>query len=110
MKIALSFDRAINYAFQQNAIPVVKEIRVCNTATARKALTIRVTTEPLFAEPAELHLQSLEAEGEYRIAPLDLKLSPDFLAGLNEKLSGLLRVEVIEIGFFVRCSQSWRVD
>lgn len=98
MTITLSFDRAINYAFQQNAIPVVKELRIYNDAKPHKALTIRVTTEPLFAEPVELRLQSLEAEGEFRIAPLDLKLSPDFLAGLNEKVSGWLRVEVIENG------------
>lgn len=98
LTIALSFDRAINYAFQQNAIPVVKELRIRNDAKPRKALTIRVATEPSFAAPVELRLQSLEADGEYRVAPLDLKLSPDFLAGLNEKLSGLLRVEVIESG------------
>src|SRR5437867_3966712 len=96
--IALSYDQAINYAFQQNAIPVIKELRISNDPTPRKTMTIRVTTEPQFAEPVELRLQSLDAGGEYRVAPLDLKLSPDFLAGLNEKVSGLLRVQLIENG------------
>ncbi|MEO6994613.1 MAG: DUF4011 domain-containing protein [Lacunisphaera sp.] len=96
LSIAVTFDPAINYAFQQNAIPVVKELRFQNDGVARKDLVIRVSTEPAFAEPVESRLQSIEANGEYRVAPLDLKLSPDFLAGLNEKISGWLKTEVVE--------------
>lgn len=92
----ISYDRAINYAFQQNAIPVVKELRLRNNATPRKSLTLRVTTEPAFATPTDLHLQSLDAEAEFRVAPLDIKLSHDFLATLNEKVVGWLRMEVLE--------------
>jgi len=105
LKISLVYDRAINYAFQQNAIPVVKELRFCNDSTPRKNLVIRVTTEPAFAEPAELRLQGIDAGGEFRVAPLDLKLSPDFLSKLNEKVSGWLKVEVVE-GDSNICSQS----
>jgi len=103
--LAVTFDPAINYAFQQNAIPVVKELRFRNDGVAREDLVIRVTTEPVFAEPVEIRLQSIEANGEYRVAPLDLKLSHDFLAGLNEKISGWLKTEVIE-GETVLCSRA----
>src|SRR5664279_5615312 len=58
--IALSFDRAINYAFHQNAIPMVKELRICNDAVPRRDLCFRITTDPPFAEPLELRLQALE--------------------------------------------------
>ena len=51
LRISLVYDPAINYAFQQNAIPVVKELRFCNDSTPRKNLIIRITTEPAFAEP-----------------------------------------------------------
>jgi hypothetical protein len=44
----------------------------------------------------ELRLQGIDAEGEFRVAPLDLKLSHDFLAGLNERVSGWLKAEVID--------------
>jgi hypothetical protein len=98
LSIALIFDRVINYAFQQNAIPVVKELLIRNNAIPRKDLAIRVTTEPAFATPMELRLQGLAVQAEYRVAPLDLKLSPDFLAGLNEKITGVLRVEVLDGG------------
>src|SRR5690606_20274933 len=82
---------------------VVKELRIQNCGTPRKALTIRVITDPPFAAPLELHLQSLEADQEFRAAPLELKLSPNFLGCLNEKVSGWLRAEVIE-GDTVLCS------
>jgi len=105
LKISLVYDQAINYAFQQNAIPVVKELRFCNDATPRKNLIIRITTEPAFAEPVELRLQGIDAGGEFRVAPLDLKLSPDFLVKLNEKVSGWLKVEVVE-GDSIICSKT----
>ena len=96
--LSLSYDHAINYAFQQNAIPVVKELRLQNDGTARKDLVLRVTTEPAFAAPVEVRLQGIEADGEFRVVPLDLKLSHDFLAGLNEKVAGWLKVELVEGG------------
>jgi hypothetical protein len=47
LSLTVSFDPAINYAFQQNAIPVVKELRFQNDDMARKDLVIRVTTDPI---------------------------------------------------------------
>src|SRR5688500_1810212 len=96
LTISVSHDPAINYAFQQNAIPVIRELAVRNDKVARKDLVIRVRTEPAFATPIELNLQSLEPDGEYRVAPVDLKLSPSFLADLAEKVTGCLHIDVID--------------
>lgn len=91
----LSCDRAINYAFQQNAIPLVRELVLVNDSAAeRRDLVVRLFTEPAFAFPAEFRVQSLPPGGEFRLAPVDLRLSPEFLDRLNEKLSGLLHLEV----------------
>lgn len=92
----INHDKAINYAFQQNAIPVVQEVRVQNDATTRSNLTLSVSTEPAFADPVEIRMQTLGAGEEFRISPLDLKLSPIFLGELSEKVSGWLKVEVKE--------------
>jgi len=43
--ILLVYDQAINYAFQQNAIPVIKELRFCNDAAVRKNIIIRICTK-----------------------------------------------------------------
>lgn len=58
--LTLSYDHSINYAFQQNAIPVVKELHFKNDATPRKDLMIRVTTEPAFAAR---YLLGVECDG-----------------------------------------------
>jgi hypothetical protein len=60
--LTVSFDPAINYAFQQNAIPVVRELRFQNDDVARKDLVIRVTTEPAFATPVDIRLQGITAK------------------------------------------------
>ena len=75
---------------------MVRELRFCNDGTPSKNLVFRVTTEPAFAEPVEIRLHSIDAGGEFHVAPLDLKLRPDFLASLNEKVSGWLKVEIVE--------------
>ncbi|EIP99300.1 hypothetical protein OpiT1DRAFT_03814 [Opitutaceae bacterium TAV1] len=75
--LVLAHDSAINYAFQQNAIPVIKELHFQNDATARKDLTIRVSTEPAFAASARScergasHKQCLSVPGhtERRLQP-----------------------------------------
>ncbi|MCB1129745.1 MAG: hypothetical protein KDN05_01355 [Verrucomicrobiae bacterium] len=100
--LSLTYDRSINYAFQQNAIPVVKELRLQNNGVARKDLMLRVTTEPAFAPTAEIRLQSIDPAGEFRVSPLDLKLGHDFLAELNEKVAGWLKVEMVEGGEVVQ--------
>lgn len=107
--LTISHDIAINYAFQQNAIPVVKELRFRNDDVERKDLIIRVSTEPAFAAPAEIRIQSIKASDEFRISPLDLKLSHDFLAGLNEKVAGWLKIEAVA-GDEVLCSRTEAVS
>jgi hypothetical protein len=82
---------------KENSGILEKELHFKNDATPRKDLVTRVSTEPPFAAPVEIRLQGIiDAEGEFRVAPLDLKLSHDFLAGLNERVSGWLKAEVID--------------
>ncbi len=94
--LALIYDHSINYAFQQNAIPVVKELLLQNNSVARKNLVLRLTSEPAFVLPVKIRLQSIEPAGEFRVSPLNLKLSHDFLAELNEKVAGWLKVEMLD--------------
>lgn len=94
--VVFSHDSSINFAFQQNAIPVIKELRLINDAQDRRNLSIKITSDPGFAIAAEIRIHSLRAGEEFRMAPVDVKLSPDFLSTLNEKVVGCLKVEVFE--------------
>src|SRR5262245_41655756 len=96
IRITFTYDPAINYAFQQNLIPVLRELVVRNGDFPRKELKVSLRTEPAFADAVELHIQSLEADGEFKVGPLDLKLSCEFLENLTEPVTGSLHVEVME--------------
>ncbi len=99
VRISLTCDPRINFAFQQNAIPVVREIRVANEGPdAVRDVVVHVTTEPAFALPLELHVQEIGAGGEFRANPVELVLNPTLLHGLVERMNGLLRVDVITDG------------
>ena len=43
--LRLTHDRAINYAFQQNALPVIQDLLLRNEGPPRRTLTLRITTE-----------------------------------------------------------------
>jgi very-short-patch-repair endonuclease len=103
-ELSLIYDHSINYAFQQNSIPIIKELRLQNNGIKRRDVIVRFTTEPDFASPFEIRLQTLEPGEEFRQSPpeLKLKLSPDFLAGLHEKVAGWIKVEMIEGGTVVQ--------
>ena len=81
--VLVGFDFAIDCAFRQNAIPVFKELRLQNDPTARKDLTIRITTEPPFSDPTEVRIQGVDASARSHVAPLNLKLIHDLPRGLR---------------------------
>lgn len=49
ISVDLDYVRTVNYAMQQNDVPVVKALRIRNgTDAALRGLNIRITTEPAF--------------------------------------------------------------
>ena len=62
-RLSLICDHSINYAFQQNSIPVVKELRLQNNGVARRDLLLRLTTEPAFAPTVDIRLQAIDSGG-----------------------------------------------
>ncbi len=96
--LRLTHDRAINYAFQQNALPVIQDLLLRNEGAPQRSLVLRITTEPAFAAPLDLALPALEPGGEFRAGPLELTLLPDVLGSLTETVSGWLRLSVLEEG------------
>lgn len=88
-------DLTVNYAVQQNHVPVVKRLRLTNTGTADLGqLTVTITTEPGFAATWETTVDSLSARQTIDVGAVDLQLSPAFLASLTERLSGSLLLTV----------------
>ncbi len=94
--ISLTYDRTVNYAMQQNDVPLIKELRIRNDdATVHKDLLIRLTAEPPFASPWERRITAINAGETFNLGLVDLPLSHQYLAGLTERVIGALQVELL---------------
>lgn len=92
-------DPTVNYAVQQNAVTVVKRLRVQNEEpTDLERVTITITTEPSFAHPWEYQLERIPAGQTCDLGSVDLELLHDFLASRSEAVRGSLRVAVHQGG------------
>ncbi|NUQ00291.1 MAG: hypothetical protein HUU35_10605, partial [Armatimonadetes bacterium] len=100
----------INYALQQNDMPLVLGLRLTNQRPeALEEVTLAFSSEPDFARPHELRLARLEPGETHEVGLLDLPLSHDWLAGLTERLVGTLRLEV-RAGAELLATVSQRLD
>ena len=67
---------AINYAMQQNYIPVVRSIVLTNnTVEAIKDITIKISSEPEFIKPFQTDLAQLLPGEPVEISPVKLVIS-----------------------------------
>jgi Superfamily I DNA and RNA helicases and helicase subunits len=97
ISISLDYDSAVNYAMQQNDVPVIKSIRIINgTDAALRDLNFRITTEPAFASSWETHVAAINPGETFGTGVIDLPLSHDFLASLTERVTGSLTVEILQ--------------
>lgn len=87
---------AINYAMQQNYIPVVRSIVLTNnTVEAIKDITIKISSEPEFIKPFQTDLAQLLPGEPVEISPVKLVISSEFLFSLTERLNGSIHFEVL---------------
>lgn len=93
--LGAEIDRRVNFALQQNDVPVVKAVRVDNgTDETLRDLRLSITAEPPFAEPWETRIDRVAGRSTYNLPPVDLILSPRALAELTERVRGTLRFEL----------------
>ncbi|MBR5479103.1 MAG: DUF3320 domain-containing protein, partial [Clostridia bacterium] len=86
---------AINYAMQQNRFKVIQSVKLTNTTNSDiNDVDLCITSSPEFSLPFSLHIDRLPANKTITISHPKLILSAEFLAGLTEKLTGFLRIEV----------------
>ena len=86
--LELLHDPTVNYALQQNDVPVIKQLRLTNSgSTCLKDVLVRVEVEPDFASTWEGRVTSLEPGASYAFGHVPLQLSPKFLAELTERVA-----------------------
>jgi len=85
ISIELDYDRTVNYAMQQNDVPVVKGLRIVNgSENVLRNLLVRITTEPAFAASWETRVAALNPGETFNLVVVDLPLFHDFLPAKRE--------------------------
>jgi very-short-patch-repair endonuclease len=96
LHIELNLDPTVNFAMQQNDVPVVKAIRLHNASEAElRELGVQVWGEPEFMVPWSGRVAAIAPGGTYNLELPEIELSATFLLELTERLVGAVHVEVV---------------
>lgn len=79
--------RKTGFASHQNAVPLVRELSLCNDSdSAFQDLVLTLSTDPSFIETRSWHLDRLNAGDRISVTDRDVTLNAGYLAGLTESL------------------------
>ena len=93
--IEIEADPTLGYASIQNAVPVVRALRITNGgADALEHIEVVVRCNPRFAEGITLRFERLAPGESRRISPLDLHPDHAYLAQLQEAMTTTIGVSV----------------
>ena len=85
--------KSINYAMQQNYIPVIRNLVVTNTGeTELSDLELTVSFTPAFAQDFNVRIDKLLPGVPTEISPVKIILSPELLFSLTEAMAGYVSV------------------
>lgn len=99
----------VNYALQQNKVPMIREISVVNKSEHPiEHVDLHITASPALCLPYTRHIDLVPAEETYHIRDVSLLLDGEYLAGLSEKVTGTLQVSLIS-GAQSLCSEQLEI-
>lgn len=85
----------INFAMQQNQIPVVRKFLIKNTTGEDlKNITVEITSEPDFAIAWNYNIDHLIKDESIEISPINLRISSKYLSELTERVAGIFKLTV----------------
>lgn len=89
--------KSINFAMQQNYVPVIRNLIVNNeTKNTLSNLDLKIVFEPEFAKEYTYHIDEIAPEQSVEISPVRIQLKTEFLFSLTEKMIGNLVVELFQ--------------
>ena len=88
----------LNFAMQQNYIPLIKSITVLNSGTETLTdINVRVSFEPGFAREYTSCIEKLEPGRPVELSPVNILVSPDYMFSLSESMAAIARIELYSI-------------
>ena len=95
IELAVNYSRFVNFAMQQNSIPVLRSIQIKNcTDSTIEAVKATVRTFPEFSFPLEFHAENIPPEDSVEFDGKRFELNPDYLMRLTERLAGKIEIKV----------------
>lgn len=87
---------AVNYSMQQNHVPVIRKLILHNpTEQSYESITVTISAEPVFAETYSVVISSLIENNSVEADPISLRILPDFLLSLTERMTGCLKITAV---------------
>jgi very-short-patch-repair endonuclease len=98
LKVSYSVTDNVNLAFYQNAVPFLRELTLANESGREFAdVSVKLTAEPPLLTPRIWRVDRIANGSSHHIHPLDPKLDPTVLGGLNVARRAELRF-LVEAG------------
>ncbi|MBQ8133192.1 MAG: DUF3320 domain-containing protein [Clostridia bacterium] len=87
---------AVNFALQHNGVKTIKSIVIKNNSDVKYAnAELRITSDSDFSIPYHEYIEYIPEKSNFEIRNIDLKLNGNVLAGLTERITGNLNIELI---------------
>ena len=87
----------INFAMQQNYVPVFRGLTLTNVSDEElKNVRVRITFEPEFAKTFETVPADLRPGQPVEFSPVNIVMLSEYLFGLTEKLLGSVTIEAVQ--------------
>lgn len=92
IEISISHLPVVNFAMQQNHVPVIREILVKNTGDeCVNNIDIYVRFQPEFALEYRTHVDSIAPDSEHKISVVPISISTEYLSNLTERICGNIK-------------------
>ncbi len=89
LSLELEMTSAVNYALQQNRLPVVRRLVIQNDSDRNwEELDLHFYSQPEVFAPLTRHIQAVPAGTGLELKDLELHPDPGYLAGLTERTAG----------------------
>lgn len=82
----------VTFASQQNAVPVVRGVRVTNAGESVEDLRLTMNADPAFLRPLTWRIDRIEANSAVELGVADVALKAGFLLGVQESVRGQARL------------------
>jgi very-short-patch-repair endonuclease/DNA polymerase III delta prime subunit len=93
----LLYNPVINYALQQNQVPVVRKLTIKNNSTtAWSDIAITMSIEPDVAHTWQHRIDAIPAGGAVELDTIRIHIRSQVLAALTERISGSLVLKITE--------------